>query len=264
MKKLVIGFSIVIFLFFIWLFFYNERLSMMNPIDSSRFADFGTFVSSIFGIVTILFLYYTYQQTKETLRLTKLSLKESKKDSVDATFFNLLNTHQEIVRHLHERISSEFTNDYNNLFERYRDGSGGKQYKDFFELMYAILDLEYKQKDKVQDIERVKGFFARQDWVMGHYFRSIIYFISWIDNNNILNTEDKEFYIGFIKAQLTNDELRLILYYSMFRDEKITKQVCKLFYKYSFFDSVKTTLIYDENYADWNRFLRLVNAPLLS
>jgi hypothetical protein len=261
-KKLyfIIGLSIVTTFLTGVLFAYNRRLwDNASSIDAERFAQFGTFISAIFSVVTVVFIFLTFRQTRQTHEITVETLKEAKKSSVENAFLGLFQAHQNIVAHLHQRITRELKVDCSNLDAQNGEISGARDDKDFFELMYRILHLRYHGRNNEIDHSRIGAFFTDYDWVMGHYFRSIVYFIDWIDKQKQLDQDDKVFYIGFLKANLTNDELRLIFYYVISRDHILQRKLSSQFNKYFFFESVKDSLIYSSSDGDWSHYLTLVN-----
>jgi hypothetical protein len=239
------------------LFSYKQNLlNFSTGINAERFADFAIFVSAFFCLLTIILLYFTYQQTRETHQVTISTYEQTKKDSVDNTFFNLIQNHRSIVEHLHSRITLDLQVQFEELNEKCGRKYGEKRDKDFFELMYRMLDLEYKCNDIRRDISKVTSFFKKHNWLMGHYLRSVLYFIKWVEGNNEINLEQKRFYIGFIQAQLTSDETRLLFYYVISTEDQNEKKFLKRFLsKYNFFETIKNELIYQENNQDWNEFL---------
>lgn len=256
---LLIAVSIVVTLLIAILFSYNRRLwDNASPIDAERFAQFGTFISAIFGILTVVFIFLTFRQTQQTHEVTVKTFKETQKNSIENTFFGLFQAHQNIVSHLHQRITRDLKIDYSNLDAQHGEIFGIKDDKDFFELMYRILHLRYHGRSNEIDRSRIGAFFTDYDWIMGHYFRSIIYFINWVDKQNQLNNDDKLFYIDFLKSNLTNDELRLVFYYSISRDLILQRGISAQLNKYSFFDSVKDALIYQKSEGDWSYFLTIL------
>lgn len=176
---------------------------------------------------------------------------------MDNTFFNLLQSHQTIVTHLHERITDQLKNEYEELNNKADKKYPNRNDKDFFELLFRVLNLRYVDSN---DKTTIASFYRDQEWVMGHYFRSLLYFITWVHQHNELTIDRKRFYIGFIQAQLTTDEMKLTFYYAISRtpDEQ-RNDICKMLNEYNFFLPIRHTLIFPNNGVDWNYYLTTLN-----
>ncbi len=260
LSKILLACGLLLFLLSVILFSYKQNIFIASPIDAERFSQFGTFISAILSLITIIFIYFTFKQTQQTHQIADRTLTEAQKNSLDNTFFNLIQAQQNIVSHLHQRITLQLKLQYVNLSEQNGNSNPNQDHKDFFELMYGMLDLIYKGRNGNSDKNKISEYFKNQEWVMGHYFRSLQYFINWVEDNSELTNdpERRTFYIGFIQSQLTSDEIRLFFYYVVSREEPQRKMICKTLNKYSFFSSVKDTLIYQGQQGDWDYFLSLV------
>ena len=248
--KWILGIMIILTTLSVVLFGYNQHFfEFSTSIDSERFAQFGTFISAIFGSVTIWLLYLTYQQTRETHRVTI-------DNSIDTNFFNLLQSYRSITSHLHERaMTTGFVAQLREAMTAASDESRIGVEKDFFELFYRMLHLKYKGKDSLRDKSKILDFFKSYDWMVGHYFKSIVYFLKWVNENHEIDTERKRFYMGFIQAQLTQDELRLLFYYLVIKEGQAYESLDK----YDLFGNVKDVLIYDpEDWIEFNKFKNIV------
>jgi hypothetical protein len=69
-----------------------------------------------------------------------------------------------------------------------------------------------------------------------------------------LTSDEKKFYIEFIQTQLTSDEMRLLFYYVISRDDSEKKELSVTLGKYAFFNLVKPELLWVENNVDWKEF----------
>ncbi|MEO5603313.1 MAG: putative phage abortive infection protein [Cyclobacteriaceae bacterium] len=220
------------------------------------FSNFGSFISGLFGVLTIIFIHLTYQLAQQTNKTSTHTFELTRRDSVDNTFFNLLKAHQTIVSHLHERITDQLIKEYEELNSAAANKYPDRNDKDFLELLYRILNLEYQNEN---DKTTILSFYTKQEWVMGHYFRSLLYFINWVHQNNELTVDRKKFYVGFIQAQLTSDEMRLVFYYVISRpDESQKKAISTFLNDYAFFSTVKGSLIFQTNEADWKYYLSII------
>lgn len=245
MFKWTLGFSIIGLLVSAFLFGYNQQFfNLSESIDAERFSFFGTFISGLAGLLTIWLLYYTYTQTQDTLRVTL-------ETSIDSTFFNLISTYRSIVTQLHTRAeTTELRANYSQYRREVGKNSTDKVVKDFFELLYDMLDMKYKLRDNQREMSRLDQFFKDHDWMVGHYFRTLIHLIKWVNDNPDINLVKRVFYIDFIKSQLTLDELRFLYYYSA----RIDISTFKTLMTYNFFNAAKDQLIYPE---DWDEFKKL-------
>ncbi len=54
-----------------------------------------------------------------------------------------------------------------------------------------MLDLEYTCKDNIRNLSKVTAFFKKHNWLMGHYFRSLIHFAKWVEENHELTSNQK-------------------------------------------------------------------------
>jgi hypothetical protein len=172
-----IGLSVVGVLFSWQTILLNPKL----PIDANRFANYGTFVTSILSILTVIFLY-------QTLKLTRKQFRES-------VYLSFLNNHDAIVSRLDARPETS---------------EGGT----FFEVIYRKLHELYYQLDDRQ-IDRIGQCFYNHYWMIGHYLRNLSQTLRAIDINEELSAMEKTYYIGLLQSRLSFDEQRLIYYYML-------------------------------------------------
>lgn len=260
LSKILLILAAISFIGSIILFAYKQDIFVSSEINAERFSQFGTFVSAILGFITVVFIYFTFKQAQQTQQIADTTLSEAQKKSLDSTFFSLIQSHQSLVNHLHQRISLPLKLEYVKLSEDAGNHNPNNDHKDFFELMYVILDLFYKKENPNKDKEKIVQYFKNQEWAMGHYFKSLTYFINWVESSSELGSDVKqrEFYIGFIQSQLTIDELRLFFYYALSRQDSERQKLCKTLNRYSFFNSVKDTLIFQGQSGDWEYFTSTV------
>jgi hypothetical protein len=184
MIKKIFWIILALIIVFSLLFIYKQNLfDTKSAINAERFAHYSTFISLFLNLLTIGLLFYTYQQTRNSHNLTVSTFEQTRKDSIDATFFNLIQNYRTIVERLHNRITTSLVSEFVRLNEQkgnYFDVTITHD-KDFFELIYRILHFEYKEKETSRDITKVTGFFKNYNWIMGHYIRSVLYFIKWVD-----------------------------------------------------------------------------------
>src|SRR6476646_3029591 len=82
--------------------FSHERLlwKYSRPIDAERFANYGSFISALLSIATVILVYLTFRQTR-------ISLDLNRKNATDSSFFNLFKAHLEIVSTLNSQQNKE-------------------------------------------------------------------------------------------------------------------------------------------------------------
>jgi hypothetical protein len=225
-------------------FFWGVPFSSYNinkGIDLSRFSAYGEFLSAIVGIVTLVLVVFAYKATREQVAL-------SQRQIFDSTFFNYLQSHREIVGRLQagrlEYVKAEYDairfqigdtfrslrnstikHVFNELLNDANDYSKSMAGRDFFDVLYNVLDLEYKKNfhtwnitpndEDMSVISRIDSFFNKRLFFFGHYIRNFYSIIRFIHNHPILEGDDeaKRFYVSTLRDSSTIDELRLIFYY---------------------------------------------------
>jgi hypothetical protein len=228
--------SILMFCWTLW----GQLFRFELPIDSNRFSDFGTFIGGIFGTLSFILLYFT--------------LRETKNQSAENSFFNYLQLHDSLAHQLNsnEKVVSTLNGEYKELFDgdlcNRVDPSLKKECSDFakkshdgfFEALYAMLHVRYKYKG-----ENPWLFFAANNWRMGHFIDSFVSVIELI-NENDLDKSKKNLYTRVFKSRSTSDELRLLFYFVAFNDDESKKvRLARLFKSVNFFDVMRDGLIKD-------------------
>ncbi len=109
--------------------------------------------------------------------------------------------------------------------------------KDFFDVLYFILDGYYKQeigKEKCHD--RVESFFINQYWRIGHCIRNFISIIKFVHDKK--DVAQKEFYIAILRDMATIDELRLLFYATIWKGNNEGKGWKRIFDQYQIFNFI--------------------------
>lgn len=229
------------------------QLHTDKPIDSNRFANFGSFIAGIFGFINFILLLYSFRETKD--------------QSFNNFFFNVLQIHDSVVKDLKlngneiAKLNSELTDEFymcENLADKslreecisYREK---QKANDYFELLYRILHIRYKYKG-----ETFQKYFTDEYWRIGHYLRSFISIIE-ILNESSLDESKKSYYIRVIQSRSSSDEIRLIFYYLLSNNNERHIKLAKIFNSFNFFDIIKGTLIINE--TDDAFFKALINTP---
>ncbi len=124
--------------------------------------------------------------------------KIMRKQSFEDTFFKLISLHHEIVNAMKVPGGQSGTRCLEFLYTA-----------DFLQDYNRVEKLD-NSKDKSEVIKIVYGhFYARQQIILGHYFRNLYQVIKFIKKSDI---EDKHFYSDLIRAQLSSAELKLLFY----------------------------------------------------
>jgi hypothetical protein len=250
MKKIIVTISLIVFaiisasaLLFCWQLW--GQITMKLPIDAIRFSNFGSFVGGIFGALSFILLIFIYMKSHE--------------QSVDNSFFNLLQVHDSVVRELRsnkneiDRLNKESKNLFeSNLCESLQSDLRDEclSYRsmpdanDYFEILYRILHIRYKYKN-----EDPWKFFIDYNWRIGHYLKSFISIIEFIEKSKADN-DKKLFYSRILKSRLTSDELRLIFYFIIYnKDENDKYRIAKMFKSFRLFKDFSDTLIKEGDMA---------------
>ncbi|MCX6231759.1 MAG: putative phage abortive infection protein [Bacteroidetes bacterium] len=260
--KVAIAFSILGFIIIIaaFLIFSFDSLNFITAsVNTMRFANFGSFIAGTVGVIwsfvgVILFYLTLRLQRKDLLFqmdeliLTRKEIEGQRKQmeiqnstlkiqNFENTFFQLLNTYNEIAASININIENQ------NLKGR----------KCFFELYKKLKEVIQEQKqDKIKPVEELneittiegsKIFFATYQSELGHYFRFLYQLIKFIDTSAI---EDKTTYISLLRAQLSSYELTLLFYNCLSEKEKF-----KLFLeKYSLLKNLDKSKIFNKEHLN--------------
>lgn len=204
-----------------------------NFVADRDFQKFGVFGDS-FGAVNALFsglaftgLFYAILLQRRELELQRKELKDTREvlqsqkleaekqnatlaqQTFDNTFFQLLRLHNDIVSAIELRKSSDSTQII---------AKGRKCFKifyDYLENAYTNMTVGMpanNQQELLQRIEKAYSFFFLEyEREVGHYFRSLYNIVKYVDTSHIKD-EDKRIYTNLVRAQLSSNELKLLLY----------------------------------------------------
>lgn len=200
-----------------------------NNLDKGEsFGQFGDFLG---GVLNPIFTLMTFFGVIVTIALQKIELRaarEEYKKSADAlstqafenTFFNMLNLQQKIVSDL-EFSSQQLGINYKIIKNTYQ-ANNKYEFKEKVEkdlLTYkgrhafgGCLNLLKRLSGGPQDTFRLyKHIQIEHNHIFGHYFRSLYRIIKFINDHPYLEDTDRPSYAGILRAQLSRDELSLIL-----------------------------------------------------
>ena len=198
----------------------------------AEFGDFfGGFLSAIFGLAALIALLYTIRLqstvldiSSEELRLTRGEIKNStnalisQNDSmvdqrIDNTFFQLLNTHNEIVNAIELDLK---------LIQRPPGSAKGRAcFKYYLESLKEnyfadVVDFGNTDKDSRKSVkEKINEAYLQTFEIfqaeLGHYFRFLYNIFKYIDRD-VADEDQQKFYAKLVRSQLSNYELALLFY----------------------------------------------------
>jgi uncharacterized membrane protein len=195
--------TVILFSFFIYQFH--------NIPFAEKTAEWGQFGDYIGGLLNPTFSFLALIALITTLRVQITELKNSaqelkissqalvgqnetmRKQAFEATFFQLLRLHNDIV------LSLETTSGNN----KHRKGRACfASYSNYFKatLRFTVLEQFY---------EEYNAFHSNTQSTLDHYFRLLYQIMKLIHQTDNL---DKHFYANLVRAQLSSDELELLFY----------------------------------------------------
>ena len=248
--KTIISIALILFALTAIMFCYQitNIFDSNSPIDSNRFSHFGSFISGFFGFINFILLVF--------------SLRESKLQTFESAFFSQLQIHDGIAKDLksnHLILSSINDSDYFKLFKDYmceniRDEELRKEcvsYRelpsanDTFEALYRKLHIRYKYKnDSLGDI------FKDEKWRIGHFLRSFISLVEFIQTNNVADIKRKKMYANILQSRSSSDEIRIIFYY-LISSPNENMRTLELFKSLDFFKGHLDSLVFP---SDWEKY----------
>jgi hypothetical protein len=255
--------GLIVLIISIFLFNNGETFNQHLKVNSEKFGSYGSFISGTVGtlwsLVSVILFYLTLRLQRNELSLQRDELELTRNELVgqknqmiqqnetlkhqqfENTFFQLLNTHGNI-------ISSMDLRKYNEKSSVISEG------RDCFDIFYQRLEHYIKTKDKKLNIdpktaslddtlESYDIFFEKNQNNLGHYFRNLYHIIKFIDNAEI---EKKKTYTNFVRAQLSSHELTLI-FYNCLSDYGLEK-FKPLIEKYALLKNINKGLIFNEEH----------------
>lgn len=251
---IIIGVALAILgaILFVWNFKYLPNQDVDSE-KIAQFGDyFSGIIGSIWSLAGVILFYVALQEQRRDIEINRVALEKQieefelqraelsetrevfkeqsetlKVQRFENTFFQLLNLHHEIVNNLYLELQfyrrgeyksrevfkasvntiKDSFNDYDQVFEY---GKMGEQ----------ILVKQYN----LEDLEEVKFlinkhysqyYFEETNQLLSHYFRSLYHIFKFIHKSELINDDKKQFYATLLRAQLSSDELFLLLYNSL-------------------------------------------------
>ena len=192
------------------LYFINFSGPLSDNADKwGAFGDFvGGVLNPIFGFLALIALLATFALQVRELRISAKELKNSAnallaqnetlaKQSFEATFFQLLRLHNDIVGSIDLQSLDHGTT------------KGRDCFKVFMKRLDTLLNQAGARSDYEAFLRTYDEFYIQHQHEIGHYFRLLYNIVKLVDRTPGL---DKRFYTNMIRAQLSSAELMLIFY----------------------------------------------------
>jgi hypothetical protein len=238
---------------------------------------YGGSVASIWSLAGLFFIYVAFLGQKQQLlnqqmeimysqievKYTRLELEGQKKEMIqqnltlkqqrfDNTFFQLLNTHSNIVN------SMDLRNVNPGATEVYE---GRDCFKIYYIELKDFINVKGRNDPKKANLVESKigynAFYIRYQNNLGHYFRNLYHIVKYVDQSEI---EAKKNYTNFVRAQLSSHELVLIFYNCLSDNGK--KKFKPLIERYSLLKNMNQALVFNKDHLkeyDENAYGKEIN-----
>lgn len=254
-------FTILILLFsFLFLRDFGYLNEWGKPIDSNKFADWGSTISGLMAKGAFLFAFITFLN----------QIKSSSKQEVENNYFKLLENLQFIIN----QINITFPLDNEVLITDSNDQIKWKakdkriERVEGREALRIILtrlrtdlktltldDLFNEPTDREIEERNYQEFYDKYFYILGHYFRYVYNIIKYVDTSNSANEEEKIRLTNLLQAQLSSDEMGLIFYNAIFNDKakkKLTgeRKFLELLEKYKLLENIDDKSLADSSHKE--------------
>ncbi|WP_233276698.1 putative phage abortive infection protein [Bacillus cereus] len=218
-----------------------ENLGPTGDLLGGSTVPFFNIASILLILATIAIQREELTLTRDELKLTRAEFKEQNTtlsiQRFENTFFQMVNLHNNLTSKLRKNVSK----------------SGG--------YLKPIIEIELQGKAVITEaLSELKSIYKQKSWVgeksieetlkiirisyaslykaydneLGNYFRNLYHIIKFIDESDI---NEKQTYIRIIRAQLSTDELILLLYNGL--SEYGSTEVLQLLNKYNFLHNIE-------------------------
>ena len=213
---ILVGFIGLLILWGVW--FFPDLVP--NVEKRGQWGDSFGFVTALFTGLAFAILIRTLHVQQEELALQRQELegqkKQLQKQNFESSFFQLLGQHNENVKSMVIRrgIEGEYFGRecFGYMFKEFKDNYD--RYKGAEEQFWTKWQSDDDAKQLMLDWinDRYEQFFAEYEPHVGYYFRHLYNVIKFVQQSDFPKKERKKLYTNFIRAQLSNDELRLLFY----------------------------------------------------
>jgi len=191
------------------------NVALRLPETQWRLGDFGDFFGGVLNpiltflmfiglIITIVIqkteLSLARNEFERTANALQAQSESSKKQVIESTFFNLLNIHNQTLESL--RFDSE---SLRCVLDSDNKKTVGRA------VFSSILSWMHDQEGLQKARDCYDYFQTTENHIVGHYFRGLYQILKFVDECG-LSDEDKNNYSRLLRAQLSTDELGLIVF----------------------------------------------------
>lgn len=247
-----------IFIGFLCILVVWYQNKFVHPMKWNEVGDYlgGTMVG-LWSLAGLFFIYVAFLGQRLDIQLTKNELQETRKvhdrqttlmnrQQFDNLFFNLIQTHNQIVNDLDAEINySVFSDDAGYFIDQIQEAQG----RDVFKEVYNNR-ISPRQDDKVDVYGEIYDEFNSE---FGHYYRFLYRIIDTVDNQKFVQNisgskgttkEEKERiiakmnyaiqyeYVSYVRALLSDAELELLflnmLYWKGLKFKPLIEKYCLL------------------------------------
>ncbi|WP_045521345.1 putative phage abortive infection protein [Neobacillus niacini] len=111
---------------------------------------------------------------------------------------------------------------------------------EFFVKVYQTREFKYILINQVYE-----EIYNEYHHILGHFFRSMHRIVKYVDNSNIINNEEKKFYLGIVRSQITSYE-HIMLFYNCLSPYG-NDGFLPLVKRYDFLDEMKDELLINKD-----------------
>lgn len=201
-------------------YFFSKNIeseSIFKGMTSSSFGDMFGGVNALFSGLALAGIIFTIFLQRKELKLQRKELRSTreefqiqnetlKRQRFENTFFQMLTLHHEIIDKLK----------YGEIEKRAIFQSACEGLKSGLST-YPLVDKSLNNvKEQINSSYRLA--FQYIEPILSHYFRNLYHIFKYIYKSNLISKEEKKFYAGIVRAQLSSDELYLLYYNSLVKD----------------------------------------------
>lgn len=205
---------------------------------------FGGILNPIFAFLSLILIAYTLMQNIKALRQSKIALElgneELKLSRIDFSktvealeyqkfenrFFNMLSIHNEIL--------NDIVFDTESIMPLHNPENYTGKKRTAFKAILLWINGELEDLDPLSLYEDLQ---EQANQVVGHYFRNLYEIIRTVDESNI-NDDDKDKFICILSSQLSSDEISVLLFYCLSKENE-NKKLKELIVKYEMLKDLK-------------------------
>lgn len=191
--------------------FYSANISG----DSSNWGNLGSYIGGTLSIVSVLLIYYTYRKQSEM----------NYRSQFESIFFKMLDRQRKIYNDI----------DGCNLFRKMRD-----KIKTHFP---ASFEYELNRDEAYLLFANYFGYHISSNKHSLHYFRHLYQIVKYIHTDNLMSDLNKKKYIGLIQAEMSDDELFVSLFNTVWWDSNFKREDSALQWldNYSFYENLQSS-----------------------